>query len=264
MILIAISVRWWLLLGVMAPDARPSFGVLALINWIGLGIGQVALGVISGDAIRVLYIQRRVAGWGLATRSVLVDRLMGLAGLGVVVIGALGAALGVAFSGLAALAGAGFAALCWFGFDVLQKRGALSRLVAVMAPLFTDLRKLSANSAGWIGLALTIAGHLMNIGVFYAMSRAFALHPDFAATFVAVPGGIFGSALPVSLGGWGVRELSVTVLFDVLGAPFHEALLASVLFGLSHVAMGVPGLVLFVVKPRGIIGTVTGQTGENR
>ncbi len=262
-ILAVITWRWRMLLKVVAGGARISFGELAVINWIGLGVGQVALGTLSGDAMRVIYAQRATGSWSAATRAVLIDRLMGLLGLALIVVVALAAATGAGFAAMSAAAGVMVLALGWMEVFVFRTRLGPIIQGTMLAPLLSDLRGIAGSRAGWLGLCLTIAGHLMNVCVFYAASRAFGLFPDPAATFVAVPGGIFGSALPISLGGWGVRELSVAVLYDFVGAPFPNAILASVLFGFSHVAMGLPGLVFLLIKTRGIIGPIGRHAGED-
>jgi hypothetical protein len=263
-ILAAITLRWRMLCGVVVPGPRPAFATLAAINWIGLGIGQIALGTLSGDAFRVVYLKRGGRSWGAAARSVLLDRLMGLVGLFAIAVCALWVALGIGFAAAAAGAVAAAGALGWAVLMLLRARLDSARLGGFRDALLADARRLAGCRAGWIGLVLTIAGHLMNVCVFYAVSRAFGLHPDLAATFVAVPGGIFGSVLPISLGGWGVRELSVAVLFDLVGTPFRDAVVASILFGLSHVAMGVPGLVFLLGKTGGTLGPFSSQTREDR
>jgi hypothetical protein len=52
--------------------------------------------------------------------------------------------------------------------------------------------------------------------------------------------------LPISVGGWGVREGAMVVALHGLGIPAEEALLPSVLFGLCAVIATLPGAIFWV------------------
>jgi hypothetical protein len=52
------------------------------------------------------------------------------------------------------------------------------------------------------------------------------------------------ASLPISVGGWGVRETAVVLLFGLIGVPSSAALVLSLQLGL---------LALFVVLPGGIL-----------
>jgi uncharacterized membrane protein YbhN (UPF0104 family) len=47
--------------------------------------------------------------------------------------------------------------------------------------------------------------------------------------------------LPVSLAGWGVREVVLVVALGSFGVPAEEALATSVLLGLCTILVGLPG-----------------------
>jgi len=47
--------------------------------------------------------------------------------------------------------------------------------------------------------------------------------------------------LPVSLGGWGVREAALVIFLGALGIPGETALAASLCIGLSQILVGLPG-----------------------
>ena len=78
--------------------------------------------------------------------------------------------------------------------------------------------------------------------VFYALGRAIGLVPPLTETAVAVPAGLVGSALPVSFGGWGAREISISGAYQMMGADFAHAVTVSLAYGLAALAFGLPGL----------------------
>jgi glycosyltransferase 2 family protein len=51
--------------------------------------------------------------------------------------------------------------------------------------------------------------------------------------------------IPVSIGGWGVRELAVTSLLGSHGVPLERALFFSVCFGLTLLIAALPGAIVW-------------------
>jgi hypothetical protein len=59
---------------------------------------------------------------------------------------------------------------------------------------------------------------------------------------------LLGAALvPVSIGGWGVRELAVTAVLRGSDMPFEKSLLFSISFGLIVLAAALPGAAVWAV-----------------
>jgi len=59
------------------------------------------------------------------------------------------------------------------------------------------------------------------------------------------------SLLPISVGGWGVREGSLIAAFALVGVPPEVALAASITFGIILLASSLPGgIVLINAVPR--------------
>ena len=56
------------------------------------------------------------------------------------------------------------------------------------------------------------------------------------------------SMLPISIGGWGVREGAMVVALHGFGISAEDALLPSVLFGLCAVAATLPGGILWIIN----------------
>ncbi len=53
--------------------------------------------------------------------------------------------------------------------------------------------------------------------------------------------------IPISIGGWGVRETAMVTLFGLVGVPAEGALVLSVVFGLVGIAAALPGGVIWLM-----------------
>lgn len=237
--------------GPAVPPPRERFR-MALAS---LGVSQVALGTLSGDVVRVAMLSRGGLGWADAARTILLDRVVGLAGLVALGTGALVALLpapqgpGV---GLAGLGAAGAALLLAGG---IAHAGPGGRVGGEAARLARGALRLAARPGGWACLGLALLSHALSVLLFYASARLVGLDPPMGETLVAVPAGLLVSTIPASLGGWGLREASIAATFRALGSEFTGAVLASIVYGLTHVAVGLAGLLslwrgLGVVAPK--------------
>jgi len=52
--------------------------------------------------------------------------------------------------------------------------------------------------------------------------------------------------VPISVGGWGLRELAVTAFLNAQGVPVQQAFLFSVCFGLVLIAASTPGALVLI------------------
>jgi glycosyltransferase 2 family protein len=59
------------------------------------------------------------------------------------------------------------------------------------------------------------------------------------------------NAIPISIGGWGVREAAVVTLFGFIGVEAEAALLLSVELGLLGLIVNLPGGVVWLMSPAG-------------
>lgn len=239
-IVVLLALRWRIVArGLDALPASATPGTWMGLIWAGIAVSQVVPGGISGDAVRVWGMTRHGAPLGRTVEAVALDRAAGLAGLTILGCGAwaaLGGGLTVALLAAAALTGA---ALLRAGWGFLPEGGIRDRL-AVWG-------RLAASREGAAAVAMAAASHALNVGIFIAIARAFGLDPGLGESFLAVPAGLLASALPVSLGGWGVRELAIANGFALAGGDAAMAVQASILFGAFHLLANAPALLLLLL-----------------
>src|SRR6202044_3151029 len=95
--------------------------------------------------------------------------------------------------------------------------------------------------------------HLLTIAAVWSLVRAqgLMLSPADAAILFAVMVGI--ALVPLSVGGWGLREFAMVSLFGNYGLTPERALVFSMYFGLACVVASLPGavawLVFFIPRP---------------
>jgi uncharacterized membrane protein YbhN (UPF0104 family) len=237
--------------------ARRPLPTTAQIALCGFFFEQVTIGFIGGDAIRLWLLRRTDVPFGHAIQALLLDRACGFASL--VLLSLLGvqallalveeSARDVIVITLGAFVAAGFLGIALV--LVLTKLLPPTKLSA-----YWQRFGLSEHPIGLVTLAivlmLAIATQLLNVLVFWLLSQSIGLPTSLQHWFIVAPTVLLVSMLPISIGGWGVREGAMIVALHGFGLSAEDALLPSVLFGLCAAAATLPGGVLWVInKNRG-------------
>ncbi len=231
--------------GMAEPEPRDA------LRWMALSVmlSQVLPSTVGGDAYRIGALARR-EGIAPAMRCVAVDRISGLWVLAALGTAACAAALsivgwmpGVAVPGalVLALAAALPAAALAARFRPLQRFRAWQALGHEIATLWRVLRLSPV-------LLASIAIHGMTVSAVVAL--AMGLAPGTALWWqmaLLTPAAMVAAAIPVSLGGWGVREAALMAGSAAFAVPQGEALAVSVAFGLMLLASGALGALLWAV-----------------
>lgn len=210
---------------------------------------------IGGDAIRVVraYDAGVMAGWALV--GVLIDRAFGLLAVGVVLVFAYlvgGSPITAAplFAWLAAVAlvvvlGAGVAV--WLGAIVRQER--LPRWTAPFVSLLQAFTRVFRSSGGMTEVLLTLmVSTVLMAASLVACARSVGVDLGFWDGLIVMQGILLAALVPISIGGWGVREGALILLFAPLGIGADQAVAISVLFGLALTAIGLAGAVVWLAS----------------
>jgi hypothetical protein len=211
-------------------------------------LGQVLPGSVGADLLRGWFTWRLGHPPGAVMLALLVDRLMAL--LGVVLLG---------LAGLPHLAAVAPPAVAW---TVLG--GAVALALAMAALLAVGriprdrlplprrlrdgasgravwgavgrLRAMAGRPAAWVALGYSVGVHFATVAATILFARALGLPIGWLDGLAIV-----AAALPVSLGGWGVREGAMVAGFALIGLDADAALLVSLLIGLSIATLSLPG-----------------------
>jgi hypothetical protein len=222
---------------------------------IGNFFGQVLPGAVGGDAVRMWATRRAGLSLAAAVNSVALERVATVFGLVLLVsftepllIGRLNNTSGLwVFPALTAAGGAGILLLT----QLDRLAGSFNRWQVVRAflRLAGDARRLFLRPAVTLPvLVVVILGHINLALVVWVL--AWGLHAPASAVdcMVLVPPVILIATLPISIAGWGAREVAMVSVFGFIGVPADQATVMSVLFGLLGVLISLPGGVFWLLS----------------
>lgn len=241
------AVKWWML-GSSVGLARPLLDYVRFY-FIGMFLNVFGLGTLGGDVVRGLYLGdgRRPA---LALNSVVFDRVNGLA-----ILMALGAAALLAFPqyhlpwilSAACIAGGLALVVGWWTCPrlvrLLPAGNRLRRQVEHdLAPFWRDSGLLVRVSA------LSLAFHLSQVGVQWLLARAAGTSLPFSYCLVMHPILSLMMALPLSIGGFGVREGGYLFFLTTIDVDDSIAVTMGLLWWLMTALSGVVGAAVFLAS----------------
>ncbi len=246
--------RWQLVLRRLGCDV--ALWPLTRLFWIGMAFSQVLPSAVGGDALRVVLLHRSRIDVVRSAMSVLIERgLMLLSAMLVVVLAAWYAparaldprlmrlALGLLLAGMAGLAA--LPAVEWT-LDRLPESLRLARfgvqvVRGLRAVIFSPRAAPLALLCLVTNLNLAVAAWWLSVG--FGLSLSF-LQLSAVITMVTL-----ATVIPVSVGGWGVREAAMIALMTPLAVPSGIAFLFSIAFGLAIAISSLPGLLLLWWRP---------------
>lgn len=259
------AVQWsWIL---RSRGLGIGFGRLLRAYWIGLFLNNFLLGSVGGDVYKVYSLGREAGQLGRVAGATIVDRMVALAALCTLALVAAAAALRSTHvpAGLAVLTlGTSLAIVLGAGVLLHERLGeALTRWVerwplgrfgqrlARLLGHLRDFRRKPAVLNGAFLISLTIQASRVLAHYFVGQAMGWGLQPaELAKFFVVIP--ILGLliALPISIGGWGVREWAGVALFAPMGHGGEEAVTLLALTALLTLASSLLGAAAMLVPGR--------------
>ncbi len=210
---------------------------------------------IGGDAIRVVraYDSGVMAGWAVV--GVLIDRAFGLLAVGLILVlaycvGGTAIVEAALFSWLAlvaavVVAGAAFAA--WLGGFVGTLH--LPRWTTPLISLLVAFTRVLRDRAGMVAVTLTLlASSAAMAAALVACAWSVGFELGLWDGLIIMQGVLLAALAPISIGGWGVREGALILLFAPLGVGADQAIAISVLFGLVLTAIGLVGAIVWLAS----------------
>ncbi len=245
--------RWYRIM--ISKGVHISVRRSARYFWLGLFFNQLLPSSIGGDAIRGYCLVRDGQSVGRATLSVLLDRILGMAGLVVLIALAIPYAMNLInnpemqwgmMSALLVVI-AGFIAILFI--DIFTRRFSSWRVMKGLTTLASDARQLLGSRQG-LGLVLfSVLIHILSIVVVGMLSSALSIKVDWIALTIIVPITTLLITIPLSIAGWGVREGVMVVGLGYVGIAPEEALALSILYGLLTLVVALPGVLAWLTDP---------------
>jgi uncharacterized protein (TIRG00374 family) len=254
--------RWWYLL--REVDIPIPWREAFRLTFVGFFFNSVVPGLTGGDLVKAFYIARQKRGAKVrAVMSVLVDRVIGLFGLGLLSGTILLFYLGDPDFHIAAGIVYTFLGAC-IVFGVIFLSGRLRRLIRLEAliakiPFARVSQTLQEVDRAIViyrtlprALGVAILLSLLNHTCLTIMALGFgrALHIDLPVTTFAilVPVCMMVASVPLLPGGWGLREGAFAYFFGRKGVGFAFATALSVMIGLTMLGWSLLGGIFFILS----------------
>jgi uncharacterized protein (TIRG00374 family) len=239
--------------------AREAF----VIFWESVFFGQFLPSSMGGDFWRVYKTSWHGPGTTAAFHAVFADRVSGafsLFGL-VFLANAISSILWRSSNPQIALMAMGFAASIAVGLALLiLSRSILARFSSRrifaagyrLATMISDT--LTDRLAVVVAVVTGALGHILAVAAVWCIASALSVPVTLLDCFLVVPVALLLAMVPVTIGGWGIREGALAAGFTHLGVPLEAAVAISLLFGMYLALMGLTGGALWLVRSAGIGG----------
>lgn len=251
-----ISLRWWLLLRGHGFQAR--YGQVFFITYAGAFFNNFLPGSVGGDLTKAILAASGEERKAAIAATVILDRVIGLAVM--IVLGAVCITPNVGkfwasgdrklvyfIYGLAAAMVAGYLLYISPPFRRLVERLPFRKVTSELDGVFRAVHekpKLVLASAG-----ISLVSQIVLILVIYGLAMAMGVRgAELWMFFVFEPIIFITTAIPLSVGGWGVQEYIYEQLFSGFGGiEGNQAIALSILYKLSLILITIPGGLLFAM-----------------
>jgi glycosyltransferase 2 family protein len=257
--------RWWILLRhVSGPiplgKVIPSF-------YLGIFFNHIMPTTVGGDAIRILHMRRYTSNTKALISSTIMDRITGV--MGVLIMGTTAV---IAFPVVSSNPGLKTILLISLIFLVgilpLLASAPFTKLVSRLTIRFQHAKKrrwlleLTSLCQSYAGakkrlvaaFLLTLVLQALTVLIYYMLGSAIGIQLSLPAYFACISLVFLAGALPVSLGGLGIREGVLVGLLITLGVDTRLAISLSLLYLFVYLSVSLPG---------GLVILFSGTTGKN-
>lgn len=245
--------RWRIILVALGANVRRL--PLQKLMWIGLFFNHILPSSIGGDALRLWYLRAERVPLLTAATSVIADRFLGIGVLFFIATAAIPWLFGIVEDAIARVAAAClfaggfliFVAVLWLGPRMhLPSMTLFTRILQDGAVALRHLLRQPGNGSALVLISLTC--QILQALKILLIGSALGITLDWQVVMVLVPPLMLLLALPVSVGGWGVRENAVVAGLGWIGVAPVDALALSVLSGLVSTFVALPGAAIWLFK----------------
>ena len=252
-----ISAERWRLVAVAL--SAPQYRMWFYLFWQGLSMlcAMVLPSIIGADLVRTYALSGRTP-IGTVVRIVLIDRALGLLALATLVMVSVLVLPGF-FSAQpllllsVAIAVCGPATYLVLTRLVPRLRGT-QRLVLAARELGLDLKRTVEGKGSTRVILISLSLHLLSVFAFLALGNAIGMpEVDFVHYLAIVSCALLVTIIPISIGGWGIRESALVIGFGLVSVEPERAFTLSATFGLlvmlSSAVVALLGTPTFFQKP---------------
>ena len=237
--------RWRAVLSGSIHEQPPSMLSVQAVFYSSIFFNTLPFGTIAGDVARVWLARRFAVSVKQLVLSVLCDRILAVLALILLVVLAMPTisdplARAAWFGAVVVLVVGVSGILLLPTIERILDRWRHQRFVYLILRMVQGLRPLR-QTAGLIALFWALLAGVSSAAAAYLIARSLGIEVAPVAMIAVTSMVTLATALPISIGGWGLREASFVSLLGVLGVDREAALLLSVEFGLLSMLVSLPG-----------------------
>ena len=252
-----ISAERWRL--VVVALSAPQYRMWFYLFWQGLSMlcSMVLPSIIGADLVRT-YALSGCTPIGTVVRIVLIDRALGLLALATLVIVSV-LILPRFFNAQPLLLLSVAIAICGPATYLVLTRlvprlKGSHRLVLAARELGLDLKRTVEGKGSARVILISLSLHLLSVFAFLALGNAIGMpEVDFVHYLAIVSCALLVTIIPISIGGWGIRESALVIGFGLVSVEPERAFTLSATFGLlvmlSSAVVALLGIPTFFQKP---------------
>ena len=237
------NIRWQMICQENNIDI--SRGQLLKILWQGLFFNQIFPSGVGGDFIRAYRLKTFTKKFNISLSLVIWDRFFGIFALSVLSL------LGIPYFiklghyeiVLVSLIIFLFLSFLFVFLPVLSNLKFLEKYMSDILDQYSTIRSKKFFSQL---IVFSIFIQLFSVMSIYLIFLSLGIQINFPALFLLVPLSILGMSLPISFAGWGVREGIMIFILGLLQIGQEQALLISIIFGLSLFFISIPGIIFLL------------------
>lgn len=252
------GLRWKYILASLSQLGRQVMSTYDAVRlyYISVFFSSCLPGTVGGDVVRVWLAKSDKVPLSLSVNSIILDRLIALAALVVVVaamLPMLAELMGFNFWLVYLVAVAGFVLTVWLlrGVERFFEPYKHIKIIHFGLYFIGCLRQMVRSSGmGFNALVFAIIAHIFSCASTYVIAQGIGVNLSFVHAMMFVPLTMLATTLPISIGGWGVREATMVWLLGFAGIAGGDAVAISLQTGLVSMIMSLPGSLLWLLHKR--------------
>ena len=263
LVVVVNAVRWRVVFDLLGTHLPLRTAVLGTFE--GMFFNLFLPTGVGGDVVRAYRAYDHGLTAKRAAECAMIDRALGLWGLaGAIVVAAI-FSTGLRMvpgwqllTGLAVVVVIGGICVAWAAKLLPARAG--NRWLDAALGVAREYGTVVRSARFWTAIVplLAIVNLLIGLSAWFA-GASIGLSAGFADMVIVVEGGALTAMIPISIGGWGVREGTVAFLLAAMGHAQTSALAASALMGIVLAVMGLIGALIWMALPYNRTPAHTGQ-----
>ena len=246
--LLVSTLRWQRIMRALLAQT-PPYGHLLKLNFIGMFFNCCLPGTIGGDVVRSMMLRAEHRPLSLCVHGVMIDRAVAIGAVFVMVVIGLPWMMRIVPNLPAQSLYGVFVLLAVMGVALLYyaPRFAHHALIGKIARLLVSARRIVFSLPDIVLVVLhAVGGHSLFCLAVAMLVASLGGTLSFADSLLLVPLVLLLTTLPISVGGWGVRELGMVGLLALVGVPKPVALAVSVQLGMLQIIASLPGAWIYL------------------